>query len=150
MGEDTKPSKCVVCQSNVTINKFASHSKTLCRKHKAEAESGDSPSTAVAVRASETPRVATGAPVILTSMEEVVIRSNAREIPISIIKLREKIKNINVKIGSVVATALDEANIGQDENVNSLDIRVNGQKASLLQVLRENDTIYIASKVAGA
>lgn len=146
--EDTKPSKCIECGAGVTINKFASHAKTLCRKHKAAAESGVS--TAIATRGSEAPRVATGAPTVLGSMEEVQIRSNARDIPISIIKLRDKIKNITVKVGSVVATALDQANVGQDEDVNSLDIRVNGQKASLLQMLRENDTIYIASKVAGA
>lgn len=144
---ETKASKCVKCGAVTRINKFASHAKALCAKHKGEDVTG------MVLAGSHTPstRVAAGSPQVLKSLDEVAIRSNAREFSISVIKLRDKIKTLNVKVGSVVATALDQANLDDlGGDPKNMDIRVNGQKASLLQVLRENDTIYIATKVAGA
>lgn len=97
------------------------------------------------------PRVSNAKPVVLKSFDEVKIRSNARTFSVHICKLREKIKSVNVKSGAVVAMALDAANVSVESgDVSSLDIRVNGQPAELLQVVNENDTIYIATKVAGA
>lgn len=88
--------------------------------------------------------------VVLKSLEDMKIRSNAAEIKVHVVKLREKIKDIEVKKGSVVAIALDEAGVDADVNdPKDLDVRVNGKKASLLQVLNVHDTIYVAPKVAG-
>lgn len=146
VNKDTKPSKCTKCGKTVNVSKFASHSNTLCASHKDGAETK---STAMSVPARAA--VSNEAPVVLSSIDEVTIRANARDLPISIIKLRDKIKTLTVKAGSVVATALDQAHLDMDgASASDMDIRVNGQRASLLQVLRENDTIYIATKVSGA
>lgn len=91
-------------------------------------------------------------PIVLKSYDDVKIRSNARSFAVNVIKVRDKMKTISIKSGSVVANALDKAGIEVDtSDLSKLDIRVNGQKgSSLLQVLNENDTVYIASKVDGA
>jgi len=87
--------------------------------------------------------------IVLRSADDVRVRSNARTFEVNICAMREKMKKVNVKAGWIVAMALDKAEI-DSADPDSLDIRVNGRKASLLQVLGENDTIYLAPKVAGA
>jgi len=92
--------------------------------------------------------VSTATPIVLKSLEDV--KTTRASIAVSVVKLREKIKVISVKEGSVVANALDKTGeVVGDVNVEDLDIRVNGAPASLLQVLRQNDTIYVATKVKG-
>ena len=68
-----------------------------------------------------------------------------------VVMLREKMKDVIVKSGEVVAQALDKANCDIDvSSPEELDIRVNGKKAKLLQKLNAGDTIYVAPKVAGS
>lgn len=90
------------------------------------------------------------APVVLKSMDEVKIRWNARDINVAFLKLREKMKDLVVPNGSVVANVLDKANVRVNvSNPSELDIRVNGKPASLLQVVNDSDVIYLAPKVDG-
>jgi hypothetical protein len=82
----------------------------------------------------------------LQSLDDVKIRSNAKDITVYVYQVKEKMKTVKIGIGSVVVQALQKASIDVDENSTD-DVRVNGVPAKMLQELEDGASIYIAMNV---